>query len=123
MKRRRNNSLLALQGRISAEVHREWEGREVEVFVERMSRASISDQPSDARSSSSVELRWERAGAALVPHSIPKLVQMSGRTPGDLIAVFDWPESRDPQGLIGRVVAVRVTGSRPLLLRCEVIHK
>ena len=61
VKRRRNNALLAVQGRISAQVHREWEGREVDVFVERIS-ARAASRGRESRAAKGVELRWERHG-------------------------------------------------------------
>lgn len=99
VKRRRNNELLALQARVSAEVHAEWEGRTVEVFVEQVSR----EEP---RRDGNVILGWER----------PR-IQMSGRTGGDLITVFDLPPDGTPEDLIGTIVPVRIDGSGPLLLR------
>lgn len=38
VKRLRNNQLLAVQAEVGAQVHREWVGREVEAFVERVGR-------------------------------------------------------------------------------------
>jgi tRNA-2-methylthio-N6-dimethylallyladenosine synthase len=100
VKRRRNNELLALQARISAEVHREHVGTVVPVFVERESERSA------ARNGNNVELGWE-AGR----------IQMSGRTAGDLIAVFDLPAGDEPAAWLGRIVDLEITGAGPLLLR------
>ena len=127
VKRRRNNALLALQGRISAEVHREWEGREVDVFVERISRTSGSSDRRTSRAPHGVELRWERKGTARsmrASHASAEVqeVQLSGRTSGDLIVVFSSTD-QNPEGLVGRIVRARVVGSAPLILRGEVIHK
>jgi tRNA-2-methylthio-N6-dimethylallyladenosine synthase len=104
VKRHRNNDLLAVQSAIGAEVHQAYVGDEVEVFVEQVSRKSPARQ-------GNVELGWER----------PR-VQMSGRTGGDLITVFDLPAGTDPSSLIGEIVRVRVTGSGPLLLRGSVVE-
>jgi tRNA-2-methylthio-N6-dimethylallyladenosine synthase len=98
-KRRRNNELLALQARISASVHAAYVGRTVGVFVEGVSAKSA------ASGNGRVEVRFAE----------PR-VQMSGRTAGDLITVFDLPQDREPQQLIGRIVPVEVTGSGPLIL-------
>ncbi|TVQ51122.1 MAG: radical SAM protein [Phycisphaerales bacterium] len=103
VKRRRNNELLALQAEISAEVHAGWVGRSVDVFVEKVSRESKTRQ-------GQVELGW-----------VKPRVQMSGRTGGDLITVFDLPEPMQPADLIGRIVPVRVTGYRSLLLQGEFV--
>ncbi|MHC5004120.1 MAG: MiaB/RimO family radical SAM methylthiotransferase [Planctomycetota bacterium] len=101
VKRYRNNHLLALQARLSAEVHGERVGRVEPVFVEQVSRQT-------PRRQGNVELGW------LGPRT-----QMSGRTAGDLIAVFDLPDGAAPDGLIGRIVPVRITGAAPLLLHGE----
>jgi tRNA-2-methylthio-N6-dimethylallyladenosine synthase len=100
VKRRRNNELLAVQAVVSEEVHREQVGRTVDVFVEQISSHT------KARNGG-VELRWE---------SERERIQMSGRTGGDLIVVFDLPEGCAPDDLIGRIVPVEVKGSRALVL-------
>lgn len=105
VKRRRNNELLALQAEISAEVHAGYVGRTVEVFVEQTGQAT-------AARNGRVELGW-----------VPKRVQMSGRTAGDLITVFDLPPEQTPEDVLGRLVRVKVTGSRPLLLRGELVDQ
>ena len=43
-------------------------------------------------------------------------VQLSARTDGDLIVFFDCPRGVAPDDLVGRIVPVRVTRSRPLAL-------
>ena len=96
VKRRRNNELLALQAEISASVHAGYVGRRVDVFVE-----GVSERPPSTR----VVLGWQR-----------RRVQVSGRTAGDLITVFEPPEGVEPDELVGRIVPVRVTGSGPLIL-------
>lgn len=99
VKRRRNNELLALQAEISDAVHAEWIGRTVEVFVERVTGR-----------------RPTRAGAVELGWKTPQ-TQVSGRTGGDLIAVFDLPQDARPESWIGRIVPVRITDSGPLILR------
>jgi len=108
VKRRRNNELLALQAEISAAVHREWVGRTVEVFVEQESQLSAK-RSGGSGGGGRVELGWEQPAEPQV--------QLSGRTAGDLITVFDAPEGEDPASLIGRLVRVHVDNSGPLLLR------
>ncbi|MBC8522687.1 radical SAM protein [PVC group bacterium] len=97
VKRRRLNAILELGGEISSEVHGSYEGKEVEIFVERVSPKSSKRN--------SVELRWET-----------QEVQMTGRTAGDLICVFNIPEQTDPEKYIGKKVVVSITESGPLLL-------
>ena len=101
VKRRRNNDLLALQAGISAAVHAEQVGRTVEVFVEGVSRKGAS------RAAGRVELGWERPRGR---------IQMSGRTAGDLITVFDLPQDGKPERLQGRIVPVRVLRAAALVL-------
>ncbi|MBT8485119.1 MAG: MiaB/RimO family radical SAM methylthiotransferase [Phycisphaerales bacterium] len=102
VKRRRNNELLALQAEISASVHAEWVGRTVDVFVEQVSGHR------SARPAGGVELGWDPPVAR---------TQLSGRTGGDLIAVFDAPPGVSPEELVGRIVPVEVRSSGPLILR------
>ncbi|UCD76782.1 MAG: MiaB/RimO family radical SAM methylthiotransferase [Phycisphaerales bacterium] len=101
VKRRRNNELLALQAEVSAAVHGEYVGRTVEVFVEQVSEKA-------RKGGGGVELGWTR------PDSAER--QMSGRTGGDLITVFDLPDGMRPEGLLGQIVPVRVEAAAPLLL-------
>ncbi|MHC5027541.1 MAG: MiaB/RimO family radical SAM methylthiotransferase [Planctomycetota bacterium] len=99
VKRARNNELLAVQADVSARVHEAWIGRTEQVFVERISSRS-------SKAAGNVELGWEAAR-----------VQMSGRTGGDLITVFDLPEGMSPDEVIGHILPVRITGAGPLILR------
>jgi tRNA-2-methylthio-N6-dimethylallyladenosine synthase len=101
VKRRRNNELLALQAEISVQVHRQWVGRSVDVFVEQVSQLARKQHNANG-----VQLGWEQPS-----------VQLSGRTAGDLICVFDVASGENPQGLIGRIVPVEVVDAGPLLLR------
>ncbi len=107
VKRQRNNELLELVGDISASVHAEWVGRNVEVFVEKVTGRS-SSIPQAA-----VELRWESGGRD------PRTTQLSGRTRGDLIVVFDAPDDVAGDSLIGRMVNVRIADAGSLILRGE----
>lgn len=99
VKRRRCNELLAIQGEVSADVHAAYIGRSMDVFVERVS-------PHEQRTQGKVELGWERPGT-----------QLSGRTMGDLITVFDAPEGHDPEQYLGSILPVQIKGSAPRLLR------
>tara|TARA_B100000959_G_scaffold278029_1_gene335610 strand:+ start:4988 stop:6553 length:1566 start_codon:yes stop_codon:yes gene_type:complete len=96
-KRRWLNSILELGGTISGDVHKAYEGQTVDVFVERISPKSTKQ--------AQVELMWESGR-----------VQLSGRTQGDLICVFDVGSEEEANKMIGTVVHVEVTNSGPLLL-------
>jgi tRNA A37 methylthiotransferase MiaB len=96
-KRRWLNSILALGSEISGEVHKTYEGKTVDVFVERLSPKTTKN--------AGVELMWESGK-----------VQLSGRTEGDLICVFDVDSMELANSLIGTVVPIQVTETAPLLL-------
>jgi tRNA-2-methylthio-N6-dimethylallyladenosine synthase len=98
VKRARNNELLALQARISAEVHQRYIGRCLEVFVEKISER-------EAKHRGNVELRWESSS-----------VQLCGRTRGDLIVSFDAPPEPAARAFLGRIVPVEVVDAGSLIL-------
>ena len=102
VKRRRNNQLLAVQAAVSAEANRALVGNIVEVLVGGQSR--LAAKP--AYPSSNVELGWERR-----PPADPGTTQLSGRTRGDQIVVFDGGAS-----LVGQLLDVEVTDARNLTL-------
>ncbi len=110
VKRHRNNDLLGLQAEISAAFHAGYRGRCVAVFVEQVSEKSPSRGSGDP---GRVELRWERTPKKPAPGGS---LQMSGRTDGDLITVFDLPAGLSPSDLIGSIVTVEVLQTGPLLL-------
>jgi tRNA-2-methylthio-N6-dimethylallyladenosine synthase len=98
VKRSRNNQLLSIQARISAEVHRQYIGRTVRVFVESISRKA--QRTHDAGRGATLTLGWEKP-----------VTQLTGRTDGDLIVCFD----ADP-ALVGTIVEVRIERAAPLAL-------
>ena len=129
-KRRRNNALLALQSQIGAEVHSEWVGRDIEVFIEHEGSGRGSHEGSAVGNGPSqghrpgVELTiggGSRRSATLATEEPPTApaptVQMIGRTGGDLIVAFDAPKGVDPATLPGRMATVRVTSASSLLLQ------
>jgi len=88
VKRFRNNDLLALQSRISKQIHESYVGQTVDVFVEGVSQKTRKTGSTSAEAT-----------------------QLSGRTGGDLITFFDG----DPS-LVGRIVQVKVESALPLAL-------
>ena len=94
VKRQRNAELLAVQGRISTEIHRHAIGQRVAVFVE-----SISGK---ARKAADTPEQSPVAGTA---------TQLTGRTEGDLIVLFD----ADP-ALVGSIVNVHIDHAARLAL-------
>ncbi len=99
VKKRRNNELLDIQTQVSASIHQQYIGQAVRVFVEQVSAKS---RKSANAVDPSVTLGWQAQET---------VTQMSGRTDGDLIVMFDG----DPS-MIGQIVEVEVTGSAPLAL-------
>ncbi|WP_428389553.1 MiaB/RimO family radical SAM methylthiotransferase [Mucisphaera sp.] len=103
VKKRRNRELLEAQNAASAAVHAGYVGRRVSVFVEGASRKEKKRQ-------GNVELGWAP------PQGVDVVTQLSGRTGGDLIVMFDGDE-----GLTGSVVEVEVTGAGGLCLFGEMV--
>ena len=107
-KRRRNNELLAVQAEVSQGIHDSFVGQSVEVLVESVSRYARKGRetlgaPADPNApNATVELRWQAPQTK---------TQLSGRTRGDLIVMFDGDES-----LIGRIVPVQIQSAKPLTL-------
>jgi tRNA-2-methylthio-N6-dimethylallyladenosine synthase len=99
IKRERINRLLDIQSEVSRRVHEREIGRTHAVFVEKISRFKASG-------GGRVELGW-----------VDESVQVSGRTSGDLIIVFDVPRSDAARQLVGTIAAVEVIGAAPRLLR------
>ena len=128
VKRRRNNELLAIQSRISEEVGREQVGRTFDVYVEGLSRAEqkrSGKTKGDIRKASAITLTIGGRDPSAAPAEAPTAlaepetaattgpVQMSGRTDGDLIVLFD---TDTPDDLVGRIVPVRITSADRLSL-------
>ncbi len=102
VKRRRNNELLAVQSRVSQSVHNEYVGKRVRVFVESISQRARKEQQwgDGATEFQRVELGWE-----------PPTTQLTGRTDGDLIVIFEGSPS-----WIGSIHEVLVERAAPLTL-------
>ncbi len=98
VKRDRNHELLAIQSQISSDIHRQHVGQTVRVFVESVSHQAAKQ--SRAAQAAPVILGWEKP-----------VTQLSGRTDGDLIVIFDG----DP-AWVGSIVDVEIDRSAPLTL-------
>jgi len=108
VKKRRNAELLAVQSEVAAAEHAKYVGRTIEVFVEKQS-GKRAPEPAGI-GVGGVELRWESRRETSEADA-DEVVQLSGRTTGDLIVCFDGPAS-----LIGQTVAVAIDRSAPLTL-------
>ncbi|MBI1337075.1 MAG: MiaB/RimO family radical SAM methylthiotransferase [Phycisphaera sp.] len=102
VKKRRNNELLSVQAQVSSQIHADYVGKTVRVFVESVSAKSRKESNAAAPGSAAVSLAWEQ------PREV---TQLTGRTDSDLIVMFEGKES-----LIGSIVEVRVDSSAPLAL-------
>jgi tRNA-2-methylthio-N6-dimethylallyladenosine synthase len=105
VKRSRCNGVLAVQAEVSERVHQQATGRVHQVFVEKMGSGKA------ASGGGQVDLGWEK----------PR-VQLSGRTPGDLITVFDVSAEDDPEASIGTIIPVFVESAAPRLLRGRIVE-
>ncbi|MCC6240927.1 MAG: tRNA (N6-isopentenyl adenosine(37)-C2)-methylthiotransferase MiaB [Phycisphaerales bacterium] len=108
VKKQRNNELLDVQAQVCDQNNREMVGRQVEVMVEGQSKLA-SRWVAGSGNGNQVELGWEKRQKSQDADQ-PKF-QLSGRTRGDQIVVFDG----DP-ALVGQLVEVDITRSKTLTL-------
>ncbi|HYE63872.1 MAG TPA: MiaB/RimO family radical SAM methylthiotransferase [Phycisphaerales bacterium] len=128
VKRERNGRLLALQGAISEEISREQVGETLEVFVEGLSprerkKRARAQAPHHSHGTVSLTIRGLSADEGddsccsvspaeeVVEAGAP---QLRGRTDGDLIVLFDVPQGRAAESLVGEMVRVKITGASGL---------
>jgi tRNA-2-methylthio-N6-dimethylallyladenosine synthase len=129
VKRARNNELLAVQSEVSDAISREQVGRTFGVFVEGLSRSELKKRGADVKPGTgmiSITVGGREPGAALlerIEELAPgdELVQVAGRTDGDLIVFFDAP-AREARALVGRTVPVRIASADRLALHGERVH-
>lgn len=136
VKRDRCNELLALQQEISDEIGQGYVGSTVDVFVQGLSaveakRAKRAEAKQDGGVSLTIGGRAVGAsdgeeaceqgdcGCAGVASAVaaPGRIQLTSRTDGDLIVVFDCPASTAPDAMIGRIVPVSITSARGITLQ------
>ena len=112
VKRDRLNHLLDIQSDVSRAVHQREVGRVHQVFIEKQGTGGPGG-PGGAASTGfmmgggQVHLGWVQEPSPMI--------QMSGRTPGDLITVFDVPATGSPEALIGQIVAVQIESAAPAI--------
>jgi tRNA-2-methylthio-N6-dimethylallyladenosine synthase len=118
VKRRRNIELLAVQERISLANNGKLVGREVEILVEgyskaaeklRRQQAAEEIRPGGPQGEAPPDAPADADGDAPLPR--PSGSQLTGRTRGDQIVVYDGPASD-----IGRLKRVRITAASALTL-------
>lgn len=136
VKRRRNNELLAIQSEISDSIAREQVGREVEVFVEGVSKAQQKREGlthGDIRKAGGAitltiggrdpagDMDPGHGAVAAAEPEGDATAQFSGRTEGDLIVFFDGPSSARGS-LTGETVRVRVDRADRLSLHGTLVE-
>ena len=134
-KRARNNELLAVQAEVSDAISREQIGRSFDVLVEGLSRREKKQRGSDIKPGRGmIELTVGGRGsrvvvadsngqaspisAAVLEDTSSEPVQMSGRTDGDQIVLFNAQPGpgQSPDDLIGSIVRVRIVRGERLCL-------
>jgi len=108
-KRRRLNTLLALQEPIGLERNRAWLGHDVEVLVDSVARDRSHDH--DERAAAPGGIAGEGSGLRGV-HPGPGEVALSGRTRGNKLVHL-----AGPSDWLGRLMTVRVEHAGPYALR------
>jgi tRNA-2-methylthio-N6-dimethylallyladenosine synthase len=106
VKRKRNNELLAIQGRICAQNNAALVGQTVEIIVEGV--GSLAAPPAPPAAAGNVELGWQKRQAAA---QAPTHKQLIGRTRGDQIVAFNG----DP-ALIGKMANAKIIDARQMTL-------
>lgn len=119
VKRRRCNELLALQGEISEGISREQVGREFDVFVQGESKR---ERKRAAAGGVALTVGGATPGGGIESEALDpdEVVQLTSRTEGDQIVVFD-AKRGEMAGLVGGVVRARVTAASGLTLFGEVV--
>ncbi len=116
VKRRRNNELLAVQGRISEEVSRGMVGATLEVIVE-----GVSERERKRSAAAPGLVGLTVAGEDPASAAGAGAAQMTGRTDGDLIVHFDADRS-DAERMVGSIRSVRVESASGLSLFGSVVE-
>jgi len=122
VKRRRNNALLAVQSEISEQISREQVGRTFDVLVEGASRRERKRRGMDVKPGSGMVELTVSGRCAQEPVNNDQIVpsgqtmQLSGRTDGDQIVLFDLPPSLKAEAMIGTIVRVQIERGERLSL-------
>jgi tRNA-2-methylthio-N6-dimethylallyladenosine synthase len=129
IKRARNNELLDMQTAISDSIAREQIGREFDVFVEGLSRHEHKKRGTDVKPGSGMVGITINGAVSKAPVAVldeeptAEMVQLSGRTDGDLIVFFDVPGdgANKPSDYIGQMVRAKIIGADKLSLSGQLI--
>ncbi len=116
VKRQRCNDLLATQHGISDEISQGMVGSTLDVFIQGFSaRERKKQKAADGTVSLTIGGRDSDSPATAVA-APEEATQLTGRTDGDLIVVFDAPAGTDATSLIGRILPVRIESANTLTM-------
>ena len=116
VKRERNTRLLAAQQTISDEIARAQIGNTLDVFVGGLSVRERKQRPGRASDGVGLTVGGRPAQDDADQITRASTAQMTGRTDGDLIVLFDTPDGREPGDLIGRILPVQIHQASTLTL-------
>ena len=129
VKRRRCNDLLAVQHEVSHEVSTSHIGTTQRVFIEGLSPREQKRQSRSAQACgtdhgialtiSGRPASGDEPAIAEAPPEPGGPMQLTGRTDGDLIVVFDCPAGIAPDALVGSIRPVRITGASMITMQGE----
>ena len=120
VKRDRCNDLLGLQSEVSESVASEYIGATLPVLVEGLSPRARK-RAARARVALTIAGRGADHPAERTPISeATEPAQLTSRSDGDLIVVFDTPPGRSPDEMIGTIANVRITSAKHLTLRAHI---
>ena len=122
VKKSRNNELLSVQAEVGASTHAQWVGRTVPVLIERLTNQGPAQEFSDVDKRVELGIGLRRATSSTPRSMSGGPVQLSGRSPGDLIVAFEAPHDQDPDSLVGTIVPVAIDRSGPLILHGRVMR-
>lgn len=119
VKRRRNNELLAVQQAMSDEIAQAQVGRTLDVFVEGLSVRERKRTAPVRPGGVSLTVGGNKvpdANTNEIAETASPSAQLSGRTDGDLIVIFDTPQGAAPDDLIGQIHPVAIERATALTL-------
>ncbi len=130
VKKRRCNELLAVQHEVSDELSKEQVGATLDVFVQGVSAReakkqrrsaagggvglTIGGRGLDEAQGDACDVNASHVATMEADASAP--IQLTGRTDGDLIVVFDCPAGQSPDDLTGRILPVRIDSANVLTM-------
>ena len=121
VKRARNNALLAIQGEVSARVHKQLVGTTQSVLFD-TARARETNPTRQAFGSITIHGAPSKSGGTGA-HAGSRLWQAVGRSKGDIIVAVSRPDKESAEALMGNVADVLIDGSEALILHGSTLHQ